>query len=123
MISDVFSGRFPARRRFSIGIPDVSGRNSGCHDASTTDPGPAGHDASTTDPGPAGHDASTTDQPSTLDRPPGANKNKSGNFVPRVPRIFMCLMCRESSCASCAANLHVPHVPRIFAVEQESLRR
>ncbi len=29
VISD-FSGRFPARRRFSIGIPDVSGRNSGC---------------------------------------------------------------------------------------------
>ena len=29
--SDVsVSGRFPARRRFSIGIPDVSGRNSGC---------------------------------------------------------------------------------------------
>ncbi len=24
------SGCFPARRRFSIGIPDVSGRNSGC---------------------------------------------------------------------------------------------
>ncbi len=24
------SGRFPARRHFSIGIPDVSGRNSGC---------------------------------------------------------------------------------------------
>ena len=29
-VSVSVSGRFPARRRFSIGIPDVSGRNSGC---------------------------------------------------------------------------------------------